>query len=343
MKKVALLTASERAELFGETGSRRGLAAALVEKDFWVCWTLHQLFSHPALKGHIVFKGGTSLSKVFNAIQRFSEDIDLIVDYEMLGFVGAKHPSACPSRNKRAALIEEMIDVCSRYIEGAFIDLLRDRFADALGRKGWELRTRRAPDGSAVVEFSYPQAVAERVGYVNPFVLLEPGTNAEFVPKAEYEIRPFAAEEFPALFEEPAARIEAIKAERTFWEKATILHAEYHRPAEKPILGRHSRHYYDLAMLAATEIRARALADAGLRQRVVKHKADFYYSKWARYDLAVPGTLRLVPPEGRLADLRRDYEGMRVMLFGEGPTFDQVLETLRGLEDEINAAQEGGE
>jgi hypothetical protein len=337
VNKVATLSPAERAELFRETGARRGLPGALVEKDFWVCWTLGQLFDMPSLRGHIVFKGGTSLSKVFNAIRRFSEDIDLIVDYEMLGFHGDRHPSRCPSRNKRTALLAEMLAACGAYIEGPFLRDVRERFTSALGPDGWTLATRRTPDGGTVVEFTYPPAVAERVEYVKPIVLLEPGTHAEFIPKGSYRIRSFAAEEYPGLFERADVELEAIRAERTFWEKATILHAEYHRPADKRIGGRHSRHYYDMAMLAAAaDVRARALADAALRERVVKHKNEFYYSKWARYDLAVPGTLRLVPPQARLAELRRDYEGMAVMIFGEPPPFDQVMATLADLEREIN-------
>src|SRR6185437_11131239 len=105
MNTMAMRPPAERAEIFRETGARRGLPAALVEKDFWVCWTLRQLFTIPAFHGHIVFKGGTSLSKVFGAIRRFSEDIDLIIDYEMLGFAGARHPSRCTSKSKRTALL----------------------------------------------------------------------------------------------------------------------------------------------------------------------------------------------------------------------------------------------
>lgn len=338
MNKIALLPPERRSELFGETAARRALPAALVEKDFWVCWTLMQLFTMPSLRGHIVFKGGTSLSKVFGAIHRFSEDIDLIVDYEMLGFRGDRHPSRCASKSKRVALLGEMLAACTTYIEGEFLRSLGDQFAAVLGPEGWALRTRRTADGSAIVEFDYPSAVSERIGYVNPFVLLEPGTHAEFIPKGTFPIRPFAAEEFPGLFEQATAELEVITAERTFWEKATILHAEYHRPAEKKIMGRHSRHYYDLAMLANTDIKARALADTALRERVVKHKTEFYPSGWARYDLAVPGSLRLVPPDTRLAELRRDYESMGVMIFGEPPAITDILTRLAELETEMNSA-----
>jgi len=115
------------------------------------------------------------------------------------------------------------------------------------------------------------------------------------------------------------------------------LHAEHHRPADKKIAGRHSRHYYDVAMLEKTDICKAALADASLRERVVQHKTEFYYSKWARYDLAVPGTFKLLPIPERISDLRRDYESMKVMIFGEAPSLDDLLKALADLEEDINS------
>ena len=125
-------------------------------------------------------------------------------------------------------------------------------------------------------------------------------------------------------------------AKRTFWEKATILHAEYHRPPEKPLPDRYSRHYYDVAMLAQGPIRAEALADMDLLAQVVRHKETFYPSAWARYDLARPGSFRVLPAENRIAALEKDYRDMAVMIFGEPPKFDWIMETLAALEQEIN-------
>lgn len=336
MNSVANLSAVQRAELFRETAARRGIAPAIIEKDFWVCWVLGRLFSIPELRGRIVFKGGTSLSKVFHAIERFSEDIDLIIDYEMLGFTGERHPFKSISRNQRSGLLREMLLACSNYVEGPFLSELGASFQSVLRGTDWKLTTRRGADEGAVVEFAYPRSLTEELDYVRPIVLLEPGTHAEFVPQGTYRIKPFASEEFPDLFAAPVIELEAITAERTFWEKATILHAEFHRPAEKRPGLRHSRHYYDLAMLAGTDIRRQALADRDLLQRVVKHKQEFYYSKWARYELALPGSFRLVPPAERLAELARDYAAMAVMMFGEPPSFEQIMRSLRELEAEIN-------
>src|ERR1022692_4447093 len=120
------MAANQRADLFGETANRMGLSGAVVEKDFWVCWVLKQLFSIEAFSGRLLFKGGTSLSKIFHAINRFSEDIDVAVDYEALGFKGERDPRRADiSKTRRAAILEEMMVECRRYIGGEFLDVLK--------------------------------------------------------------------------------------------------------------------------------------------------------------------------------------------------------------------------
>jgi hypothetical protein len=134
----------------------------------------------------------------------------------------------------------------------------------------------------------------------------------------------------------------AIAAERTFWEKATILHKEAHRKTQIP--QRHSRHYYDLYKLAVSRVRAAALADPKLLQDVVAFKQRFYPSAWARYDLAVPGSLKLLPATfSQVKELAQDYEDMQVMLFGEPPEFRDILDELKHLEAEINATDQKDE
>ena len=113
MNEIARMPARERAEVFAETADRKGLPEAIIEKDFWVCWVLQQLFSIEALSGRLLFKGGTSLSKIFHAINRFSEDIDLAVDYAALGFTGARDPRREDiSKSKRNAILAEMMNEC---------------------------------------------------------------------------------------------------------------------------------------------------------------------------------------------------------------------------------------
>ena len=327
-----------RAELFGETANRLDLAASLIEKDFWVCWTLAQIFSIESLAQTCLFKGGTSLSKVFGAINRFSEDIDLAVDYATLGFTGELSPLLPGlSKTKQQSRLDEMLEACRQYVADDFIASLRGRFTALLGAGDhWRLRVDSADRNT--IRFRYPEAVPNQVAYVKPEVVLELGTHAEFIPRGQFEIRSFAAQEFPALFSQPAAQVTSLLAKRTFWEKITILHAEHHRPPNKPLPKRYSRHYYDVAMMAEAAIGEEALADLALLEQVVQHKQTFYAAAWARYDLSRPGSLRLLPPAARLPVLRQDYRSMEVMLFGEPPPFDSIVNTLARCEKRINAA-----
>ena len=335
MDNVARFDSSRRGELFAETADRLQLSDTVVEKDFWVCWTLKQIFSIEFLKNTLLFKGGTSLSKVFQAINRFSEDIDLAVDYATLGFVGARDPrQEGISKTKQNKILEEMLDACRQYIRNEFLPVLSERFHEVLADRYWALTI--SPADPHIVQFRYPPSVANRLAYFSPQVILELGTHAEFIPRDTFRFRSFAAEQFPQLFEEPEVLVTALVAKRTFWEKATILHAEYHRPLERPLPGRYSRHYYDLAMLAQSDIKPAALADFDLLATVVRHKQTFYPSAWARYDLATPGSLRLVPRAERLPALRLDYRDMAAMIFGGVPEFDWLIHQLALLESEIN-------
>ena len=139
------------------------------------------------------------------------------------------------------------------------------------------------------------------------------------------------------MFEQRECAVKVIKAERTFWEKATILHHEAHRPEGNAQPPRYSRHYCDLARMAQSPVKEKALADPGLLASVVAFKQRFYPRGWARYDLAKPGTLVLVPEGHVLASVRSDYRAMANMIFGEMPHFDQILAVLQALQEEINA------
>lgn len=330
------MPADERAEVFAETADRKGLPEAIIEKDFWVCWVLKQLFSIEALSGRLLFKGGTSLSKIFHAINRFSEDIDLAVDYAALGFTGERDPRQQDiSKTRRANILADMMTECRRYIGGEFLDALKARCQEVLDASGaWSLEV--GGQDPNIVRFRYPSGAATSLAYVVPQVVLEMGTHAEFVPRAHFTIRSFAVEEFPSLVPDGDIGVVALLAKRTFWEKATILHAEYHRPTGKPIPDRYSRHYYDVAMLAQGPIRSEALADMPLLAQVVRHKATFYPAAWAHYDGARPGSIRLLPAKERLAALEKDYRNMRVMIFGDPPMFGTIMETLAALEQQIN-------
>ena len=149
-------------------------------------------------------------------------------------------------------------------------------------------------------------------------------------------MRPWLADFLPAGLAEMGCEVVALEVERSFWEKATILHAEYYRDPAKPLPQRYSRHYYDVALMAAGRIKQDALADRELLAQVVLHKTTFYSAAWARYDLAVRGSLHILPPEHRVRVLRQDYREMAVMIFGDAPSFVHVMKQLANLETEIN-------
>lgn len=324
MDRVAGLPATQRSELFSESAAGRGMTPAIVEKDFWVTWTLDKLFSHHELSRILMFKGGTSLSKVFGLIERFSEDIDLVLDWTILT---GEDPQAERSKSKQHALNLEIDERGQAYITSELLRQLTDCVAPVC-------RCEVDATDHHVLNIRYPGAFPDR--YLRSEVRLEIGPLASWLPFDEYTIRPYAAEAFPAVFNRAECRVKAIKAERTFWEKATILHHEAHRPDGSPQSPRYSRHYYDLAKMAVSPVKEVALAVPGLLASVVEFKERFYPRGWARYDLAKPGSLRLVPEGHVLATVTADYREMRTMIFGEYPSIEALMTQLQTLEDEIN-------
>jgi len=324
MEKVAALPSGQRQELFSEAAARKGMTPAIIEKDFWVCWTLSRLFSDAQLSGLLMFKGGTSLSKVFHLIERFSEDIDLILDWQI---VAGEDPMAERSNSQQDRLNKEVDEKAMDYIASDLAAMVAEALAPVCTC---------SPDAEDrhVLNVRYPAAFPDQ--YLRPEVRLEIGPLASWFPFGEYRIQPYAAEEFPDVFDKSDCAIQAIESVRTFWEKATILHHEANRPADSIQPSRYSRHYYDLAMMADADVKKSALADLDQLAAVVVFKQKFYRRGWARYDLARPGTFKLIPEEHVLTVVRRDYAAMKNMIFGKYPPFDEILTTLQGLENEIN-------
>lgn len=325
---VAQLPASRRAELFRETAARKAMSPAIVEKDFSVCFVLAKLFADEFVSKKILFKGVTSLSKVFKVIERFSEDIELILDWtEITG----GDPLASRSRTKQDAFNKRLQIDCQSYI--------RDRLMPRIVGMLPEMPSIKIDNVDPHVGLvSYPASFSE--SYIRPEIRLEIGPLAIWIPNADYKISSYAAEEFPALFDKPECHVRTIKAERTFWEKVTILHHEAHRPETGIQPLRYSRHYYDLARMAKSKIKESAFSDFALLRSVVESKMQFYPRNCARYDLANPGTMKLVPPDYLLRSLRRDYQEMEIMIYGERISFDEILEQIRILEAEINSISE---
>lgn len=345
MEGMATALAEDRRDLFSETAHERGLSPVIIEKDFWVCWVLKQVTELESVGPNLIFKGGTSLSKAFGIIQRFSEDIDLSIQRAYLGFTGELDPEQSTSRTKQRISVQELREACRECVWSVLHPALTTRFQEFLGADGWSL-TLDAEDANTL-NFAYPSVTLHQPGKPAPFwpalpylrraVKLEFGAGSDPYPVGLYPITPYAAVAFPHIFREPTCSVIVLEAERTFWEKATLAHAEYHRPADRPAPLRTSRHYYDLHQLAQSERGRRAIADRELLARVAKHKSVYFASGWAHYETAIGGGLRLVPNDARRKDLTHDYELMRDMFFGSSPTFEEILTTLQALEDEINA------
>ena len=338
MDKLARRPAEYRRDIFSEAAARLGIRPTIIEKDFWVCVVLKVLFQKSRFGKSVVFKGGTSLSKAHGLIERFSEDIDLVLDWKVIGFGdGLRDPMQnFASKSKQDQFNKEINRLAADYIAKTLCPELED----LLRQESIGLSATVDPDDPHSVNIRYPAAFAE--SYIRPEVRLEIGPLASWVPSATHVIRPYAFDVVPEVFENPACEVVAIAAERTFWEKATILHQEAHRTTLIP--QRYSRHYYDLYKLAVSRVRASALADPKLLLDVVAFKQRFYPSAWARYDLAVPGSLKLLPTTpSHVEDLARDYEEMQVMLFGTPPEFQDILDELKNLEVEINATAQQDE
>ena len=336
MRNIARIAAEDREALFHNTAEAMKMTDAIIEKDFWVCYMLDYLFHRCKWKDHIAFKGGTSLSKAYGLIERFSEDIDLILDWRVLGY-GIDEPWEQRSNTKQ--------DIFNKEANTRAEDFLKNVFLPAIVK---DLTAEIGVEVKCFIDEKDPQTV--KIAYPNSFydssilqeIRLEIGALAAWTPVKVADITPYAAQEYGRLFKQPSTDILTVLPERTFWEKVTILHREAFREADRPFPSRYSRHYYDLYRMMQTEVKDNALADNDLLTRVVEFKDKFYRCPWARYDLAKRGSMRLMPPDYNLDKLRDDYEHMQNMLFGEKPSFEEIMGGIAKLETEINLTPDGG-
>jgi len=235
MNSFLLLEAARRRQLCEEVETKLDLPAASVEKDFWVCWTLRELFTLPEFGSHLTFKGGTSLSKAWKLIERFSEDIDVVIDRDFLGFGfgDAQAPETAPSGKQRDKRLEGLKSACQILIrdrlEPALHKVLRNKLPKGLS---WTLKPDADDVDQQTLLFQYPAAFSTGA-YLRPVVKIELGARSDTEPSVVPEIRPYLAEALPGEFKDSAFRIRTVAAERTFWEKAMLLHEEAYRAGSK--------------------------------------------------------------------------------------------------------------
>lgn len=330
MRKIAKINENDRKALFHNTAAKMGMTDAIIEKDFWVCYMLDYLFLRSQWKDTIAFKGGTSLSKAYGLIERFSEDIDLILDWRVLGY-GIDEPWENRSNTKQDIFNKEANTRSEVFLRNTFLPAI---IADLTSELGDNVKCYIDDGDPQTIKIAYPNSFSDTS--VLQEIRLEIGALAAWTPVKNALITPYAAEQYARLFEQPSTEVLTVLPERTFWEKATILHREAFRPEDRPLPSRYSRHYYDLYKMMQTPVKDHALSNNDLLERVAKFKNKFYRCPWARYDLAKRGTMKLLPPDYNMAKLRSDYEHMQNMLFGSKPGFDEIMNAMAQLEDEIN-------
>jgi hypothetical protein len=335
----------ERRDLFVGAADRLRTNEQNIEKDFWVCWTLDALFNELETGGpRLLFKGGTSLSKGYGLIERFSEDIDITVFREDIGQPATFEELEALSGKKRNARLEAIKAACQTYIQGPMLErlslLLRQTLESA------NLSPNRArleadpqdPDGQSLLLW-YPTATAEGNEYIRRAIKIESGAKSALDPHAPVVVKPYISDDLPSL-NLAVGNVTTVDPSRTFWDKVVILHGLrrwWDRRGELRGGGqRVSRHYYDVYRLLASEIGRKATEDAEMAEDCVRHARMFFNRPDLDLASAVPGSFALTPHDGMLADLRRDYEAMSGMVFGPVPTVDAVVAAIVELEQRIN-------
>lgn len=322
---IAFLSEDDRRALILECRKKSHMPHSMIEKDVWVTYVLARIFGDAQLSRILRFKGGTSLSKAHGLIERFSEDVDLILDWTR--FLDLGDPNAERSKTKQGVFNEKMNEVAGRYVSGE----LRDRLQSVLGDVCKVERDEVEPLNLHVV---YPKVFDDQ--YISPDVKLEIGPLASWVPSEMRPVTSFVGEAVPSLGIVPF-EVPVIKAERTFWEKIEALHHEHYRPETKKAPRRFSRHYYDVYRMYYSPVYAVAKGNLALLQDVVDFTRKFYPRSWAHFELCKPGTMLLRPSEYALSVMKADYQAMRQMIYGTYPTFETLMETIAAIESDLNS------
>jgi len=330
------LSASERLEALAQAADASGRPPHLLEKDVWVVWSLRHVFAAPYAP-HLVFKGGTSLSKAYGVIQRFSEDVDLTYDIraiagDLIGDAGTPLPA---SKSQEKKWSKEILTRLADWVSAEVVPrLLQDLQQHGLPA------TARAEGDKVFIDYT---PLVSGTGYVPPAVMLEFGARSTGEPSELRAVLCDAAAHLQGV-EFPEATPQVMRAERTFWEKATAIHVFC---AQGVFRGgdRFARHWHDGTRLDAAGFADSAIKDTALAKAVADHKSIFFAEKGPDgesidYHAAVSGGLRLVPDEGALAKLGTDYQHMinDGLFLDEVESFDALLRQCQSIQEKANAA-----
>lgn len=347
MMKIINSSTEERNLLFTRVSESTHIPLAMVEKDFWVCFVLARIFSDAELRDALRFKGGTSLSKGYGLIKRFSEDLDLILDKSLV--LGDEDIFKSPYKKQREfsdVISEKTATYISTILKSKIENVLNDAVKVYTDAEYAEITPSYNPGkiDNKSLHIVYPKSANDT--YLRPDILLEIGIMSARTPCEDRNITSYVAQTFPQLALE-SCNVPTVKPIRTFWDKATILHREFYRPATKynkqtdseepnytPV--RYSRHYHDLYQLGNSFVKDEALADRNLLADVVDRKDKLYHCPWAKYDECLTGKMHLLPNENNKSVIQEDYKAMQNMIYGEVPSWDEIIKYLTELEKEIN-------
>ena len=322
------LTEANKRNIFAETARQKALPVSSIEKDWWVVHTLSALFS-TEYAGNLVFKGGTSLSKGWNLIERFSEDVDLALDRELLGFAG--------DLSKKE--IHKLRYASYEFISTKFLDALDASFKK-MGFKNVMIKPQQVVNHDQdplIIEIYYPK-LTENDFYLRPDIFVEIGSRSLKEPYSQRNINTFVSETFTEMpFTGNTIIIPTVNPERTFLEKVFLLHEEYQRPPEKMRIERLSRHLYDIEKLSRTSFFQKALDDKELYNTIVTHRKFFTHLGGVDYAKHAPEYIRIVPPEKLLPLWEKDYESMtNSMVYGEKLSFNELIIRVSAVQKVIN-------
>lgn len=330
MDKFAKMPSIERNSVFINTAEKMGVSTAIIEKDFWVCWILEYLFSKFKYANSIFFKGGTSLSKAYYLISRFSEDIDLIIEWKELNYLN-NEPYENRSNRKQDAFNKEANERTALFLEHKVLPVLEKDMKEILV-DSHKLYIDEVD--KQTICFEYPRSFEDNS--ILQVIRLEIGPLAESIPSNQVEIKTYIEEYYPNLFEHKDTKINTVSPIRTFFEKLTILHQEANRKNNN-YPQRYSRHYYDVFQMINSSVGDDALGNMDILFKVIEFKEKFYPCGWANYDVIKKGKLKLVPTDDVITIFLKDYNNMKNMLFGEYPSFPEIVEELQKFEIKINS------